>query len=122
MINVRRGVDFTVEFFRSFMWALAAFFITARLVSPEAGALLALAVFVTALTFIATSRVQERRARAIAEGACPRCGEALVTDHEHRRWDATDQKWLPALTTWHCPRCAFQQEAPLGCEACPAPV
>jgi len=115
----RRGFDFTIDLLTSAMWALAAFFICARLISRDAGALLALAVFVTALTFIVTSRVHERRAHAIAAGACPRCRAPLISEHEHRRWDTENQSWLAALTTWRCGECGFQQEAPLACESCP---
>jgi hypothetical protein len=118
-VTIRRGFDFALDLFTSCLWALAAFFVGARLLSSNAGLLLALAVFVTAMTFILTSRAQERGAQAIAAGACPRCGAALATDHEHRRWDTSNRKWLAPLTTWRCATCGFQQEASLGCEACP---
>jgi hypothetical protein len=118
--GVRRGLDFAIDVLTSCLWALAAFFVGARLVSTPAGGLLALAVFVTAMTFVLSSRSQERRARAIAAGACPRCGEALGSDHQHRRWDTSTSAWLAPLTTWTCAACGFQQEAPLACEGCPA--
>ena len=120
MTGVRHGLDFAIDLFTSGLWAMAAFFIAARLVSPSAGLLLAAAVFVTAITFVLTSRAQERRAHAIAAGACPRCAESLASDHEHRRWSTSTNDWLAPLTTWHCEACGFQQEAPLACEACPA--
>jgi hypothetical protein len=117
--GVRRGLDFAIDLVTSCLWALAAFFVGARLISSPAGMLLAAAVFVTAMTFILTSRAQERRAHAIAAGACPACGEPLASDHQHRRWNTTSGAWLAPLTTWSCGACGFQQEAPLGCDACP---
>ena len=119
MTSVRRGFDFAVDVVTSSLWALAAFFIGSRLLSESAGLLLALAVFVTALTFIVGSRSQERRARHIAAGVCPRCRGVLVSQHEHRRWDTAHAEWLAPLTTWQCEACGFQQEAPLACETCP---
>jgi hypothetical protein len=117
--GVRRGLDLAIDIGTSGLWALAAFFVGARLLSSPAGALLALAVFVTAMTFVLTSRSQERRARAIAAGACPRCSRTLDSDHQHRRWDTSSRAWLAPLTTWTCAGCGFQQEAPLACEGCP---
>jgi hypothetical protein len=118
--GIRRGLDFAIDFVTSGLWALAAFFIGARILSRDAGTLLALAVFVTAMTFIVSNRAQEKRARHIAAGACPRCESALVSEHEHRRWDSSHGQWLAPLTTWQCEACDFQQEAPLACETCPA--
>lgn len=119
MTAVRSGLDFAIDLVTSGLWALAAFFMGARMVSPSAGLLLAVAVFVTAMTYILSTRSQERRARYIAAGACPRCRATLTSDHEHRRWETAQQQWLAPLTTWRCERCGFQQEAPVGCEACP---
>ena len=119
MTGVRRGLDFAIDFITSGLWALAVFFIGARLFSTSAGLMLALAVFVSAMTFTVTNRSQERRARHIAVGVCPRCHDSLVNEHEHRRWDTAHGEWLPPLTTWHCEACGFQQEAPLACEMCP---
>ena len=120
MTSVRRGLDLAIDFVTSGLWALAAFFIAARLISRDAGLLFGVAVFVTAMTFIVSNRSQERRARHIAAGACPRCEAALVSEHEHRRWDTAHAQWLAPLTTWECEACGFQQEAPLACENCPA--
>ena len=120
MTFIRRSLDFAIDLVTSCLWALAAFFFGARLLSSSAGLLLAAAVFVTAMTFILNARSQEHRAREIAAGACPRCREALQSRHEHRRWDTAHQEWLAPLTTWHCEACGFQQEAPLACDSCPA--
>lgn len=120
MTVLRTGLDFTIDVASAGMWALAAFFIGTRLISSQGGTLLALAVFVTALTFVVTSRIQEGRARNLARGACPRCREALHTEHEHRRWDAASHQWLPPVHAWRCADCGFQQEETLACEACPA--
>jgi uncharacterized protein YbaR (Trm112 family) len=117
---VRHGFDLAVDLLSSLMWALAAFFISARLLSTTAGSMIALAVFVTALTFVVLSRMQETRARSLALGACPRCREALRVEHQHRRWEASLQQWLPPLTTWDCPACGFEQDESLTCERCPS--
>ena len=119
MTSVRRGLDFGIDVVTSGLWALAAFFVAARLISSDAGLLLALAVFVTAMTFIVSNRSQERRARYIAAGLCPRCQASLASEHEHRRWDTAHAEWLPPLTTWQCEACNFQQEPQLACESCP---
>ena len=119
-MTARRGFDLAIDLFTACLWALAAYFVGTRLLSANAGMLLALAVFVTAMTFILTSRAQERRAHAIAAGACPRCSQPLATEHEHRRWNTSAGEWLAPLTTWRCDECGFQQEAPMACEACPA--
>jgi hypothetical protein len=119
MTSVRRGLDFAVDFASAGLWSLAAFFVGARLFSFSFGLLLALAVFVTAMTFVLGTRSQERDAREIAAGACPRCGASLAMLHEHRRWDTSHHEWLTPLTTWRCEACGFQQEAAAGCETCP---
>ena len=119
MTSVRRGLDLALDCFSSAMWALAAFFIGARLFSVTGGLLLALAVFVTAMTYVATSRAQERRARNLAAGACPRCREPIAFEHQHRRWDASNAQWLPPIMAWRCVTCMFEQEESLACEACP---
>ena len=120
MTVVRNSLDFAIDVVTSSLWALAAFFVGARLFSSSIGLVLAAAVFVTAMTFIVSTRSQERRARHIAEGACPRCEQPLFSEHEHRRWDTAHAQWLSPLTTWQCDSCGFQQEAPLPCETCPA--
>ncbi len=119
MMSVRRGLDFAVDVLSAGLWSLAAFFVGARLLSPSVGLLLALAVFVTAMTFVVGSRNQERQARHIAAGACPRCGDSLASRHEHRRWDTSHREWLAPLTTWRCAACGFQEEAAIACETCP---
>jgi hypothetical protein len=100
------------------MWALAAFFVGARLFSLTGGLMLAMAVFVTALTYVASSRMQEMRARNLAEGTCPRCRAPVLFEHKHRRWDASNRVWLAPLMSWRCAACGFQQEEALACEAC----
>jgi hypothetical protein len=117
---LRTGLDIVVDVLAAAMWSLAAFFIAARVLDSTIGLILAFAVFVTALTFVATSRAQEQRARNLARGACPRCRDALKTEHEHRRWDAANRQWLPPVHAWRCSSCGFQQEEALACELCPA--
>jgi RNase P subunit RPR2 len=117
---LRSGFDLVIDVAGSATWALAVFFITARLVSTEAGGLLALAVFVSAMTMVISGRSQETRARDLAAGTCPSCRGALVTEHNHRRWDTTHSKWLAPLTTWRCAACGAGHDEPVACERCPA--
>lgn len=119
MMGVRRGLDFAVDLVTACLWAMAAFFAGSRLVSPTGGLIFAIAVFVTAMSFVLGNRSEERRARTIAAGACPRCKSPLRTSHEHRRWDTSHEQWLAPHTTWHCTACDFQQEAPVACRSCP---
>lgn len=119
MTGVRGGFDLAVDFFAATMWAMAAFFAGARLFSGTVGLLLALAVFITAVSYIMGSRVQEQRARHLAVGDCPRCKVSLTMEHTHRRWDSGNSQWLPPLISWRCAACGFQQEERLACEACP---
>jgi len=101
------------------MWALAAFFITARLVSPAAGGVLGLGIFLSALTMMLTARLQESRARALLAGACPRCKATVKQAHAHRRWDVQASRWLAPLTTWECAACGYGHEEAAPCSACP---
>jgi hypothetical protein len=117
---VRRGFTLLVDVVTACMWALAAFFVGARIVSPGAGLALALAVFVSAMTMVLGSRQQEAQARELAAGACPRCHRTLAVEHEHRRWDTTFEKWLPPLTTWACRACGFEHGEPSSCPSCPS--
>ena len=101
------------------MWALAAFLITARFVSPAAGGVLGLGIFLSALTIMLTARLQESRARALLSGACPRCKATLKQAHAHRRWDVQALRWLAPLTTWECGACGYGHEEPAPCGSCP---
>jgi hypothetical protein len=100
-------------------WGLAAFFAASRLLSPTAGALLALGVFLSALAVMLGARLQESTARRLAQSVCPRCRGAIGLEHQHRRWDASRSAWLPPLTTWQCRACDFVQDESLACPACP---
>ncbi|MGF7473790.1 hypothetical protein WFJ45_23950, partial [Salmonella enterica subsp. enterica serovar Minnesota] len=70
MTLLGRGFGFAIDFVTSFAWSLAALFIGARLFGLAAGLLLALAVFVTSMTYVVVSRAQERRAQELAAGRC----------------------------------------------------
>ena len=120
MTALRSGFDLFVDVAGSATWALAVFFITARLVSTEAGGLLGLAIFVSALTMVFSARIQETRARELVAGDCPECRSKLLTEHNHRRWDTTHAKWLAPITTWRCSGCGFGHDEPVACERCPA--
>lgn len=115
-----RGFGFAIDLVTSAAWALAAFFIGARLFGLSAGVLLALAVFVTSMTYIVISRAQEERAEKLAAGRCPRCDASTVTEHVHRRWDPGHAAWLQPSTSWQCRQCGFEHTEALACEGCPA--
>jgi ribosomal protein L40E len=120
--TMRSSAGFALDMAGAAMWGLAGFFIVARLVSPAAGGVLGLAVFVSALTIMLMARFQEARARALLEGACPRCREPLRQEHSHRRWDTQRQRWLAPLTAWECRSCGYGHEEPAPCESCPEAV
>jgi hypothetical protein len=115
-----QGFGFAIDLVTSAAWALAAFFIGARLFGLSAGLLLALAVFVTSMTYVVISRAQERRAAQLATGRCPRCRSAIATEHVHRRWDPPATSWLLPSTPWRCRECGFEHTEALACEGCPA--
>jgi hypothetical protein len=120
MTALSRGFGFAIDVVTSGAWALAAFFIGARLFSFSAGLLLALGVFITSMTYVVVSRAQERRAEQLAAGRCPRCQNPVAMEHIHRRWDPGATSWLLPSTLWRCGDCGFQHVEALACESCPA--
>jgi len=120
MSGLRSGLGLALDIAASAAWGVAAFFIVTRLLSPAAGSLMGLALFLSALTLMIGTRLQETKARQLAAGACPRCGSSLRVDHQHRRWDAARQAWLAPLTTWACRDCGFEQDEAIACGGCPA--
>jgi hypothetical protein len=119
MNPVRKGMGLVVDVVGSATWAAAGFFIVARFVSPAAGAVLALGVFLSALTIMLTARLQETRARSLLSGVCPRCAASLTQTHSHRRWDTARERWLAPLTAWECAACGYGHEEPAPCLTCP---
>ena len=119
MTALSRGFGYAIDFVTSFAWALAAFFIGARLFGLSAGVLLALAVFVTSMTYVVISRAQEQRAVQLAAGRCPKCRNAVASEHVHRRWGPAAASWLLPSTSWRCRDCGFEHAEALGCEGCP---
>ena len=117
---VRRGLDAVVDFLGSAAWSLAVFVVGARLISTPAGALLALATFITIAAFSLQTYLQESRARALAAGACPRCKAPIASEHRHRRWDAERAAWLAPVTSWECAACGYGHNESWPCAACPA--
>ena len=116
---VRTGLDIIVDLLGSAAWALAFFVIGARLISTPAGALLALATFITIAGFSLQTYVQEARARALAAGVCPRCRAPVTGEHRHRRWDAERSGWLAPVTSWECTACGYGHNESWMCPACP---
>ncbi len=119
MSPVRAGMGLFVDVAGSATWAAAAFFLVARFVSPAAGAVLALGIFLSALTIMLTSRFQESRARSLLRGVCPRCASSLTQAHSHRRWDTERDRWLAPLTAWECAGCGYGHGEPAPCGSCP---
>ena len=119
VIAVRRGIDVLVDLAGSAAWALAIFVLGARLASTPAGALLALATFVSISAFSMQTYVQEARSRWLSAGTCPRCRAAIAAEHRHRRWDAGRGAWLAPVTTWECDACGYGHNEAWLCPRCP---
>jgi hypothetical protein len=117
---VRRGIDAVVDLLGAAAWSLAVFVLGARLLSTSAGALLALATFITIAAFSLQTYLQEARARALAAGVCPRCKAPVESEHRHRRWDAGRAAWLAPVTSWECAACGYDHSESWECAACPA--
>jgi hypothetical protein len=100
-------------------WGVAAFFLVGNLVSSTAGGLLGVAIFFSMFAYMLNARLQESRAQALIQDACPRCQALLRREHEHRRWDINGERWLAPLTTWDCGSCGYGHAEPVPCERCP---
>ncbi len=119
MNSIKSGFGLLVDVASVAAWGLTAFLITANLASTTAAGLLALAVSLSALAYMLSTRLQEARARDLMRGACPRCQTPLRRDHAHRRWDREGSRWLAPLTTWECFECGYGHEEPAPCDICP---
>jgi hypothetical protein len=99
--------------------ATAAWFVTAtRLMrlwgfsdaAPAIGLIAAAIVALTLWRWAATDRLQ----RALAVLRCPRCAEAIETQHEHARPGGVET----GLQSWTCQQCGYVHSEPLTCAEC----
>ena len=116
---LRAGFDLAIVLVGAAAWSLAVLVFGSRFLSPTAGDLLALAVFVSALVFVLSGELQAIQGKRLAAGRCPRCHGPVAADHRHRRWDAARSAWLAPTTNWDCPVCAFNHSEAWACPACP---
>jgi hypothetical protein len=119
-VTVARSlVDAALAMVAVLAWGFAAFAFGARWLSPLAGGLVGLGVLLSAGTMVLSMHLRDRLLLALAGGACPRCGAAVVAEHRHRHWNAAAAAWAPASTTWDCGACGFSHGESWLCPSCP---
>jgi zinc transporter ZupT len=121
MTAVRAGFDLLLSFVGAAAWSLAAFAVGARLVSPAAGGLLAVGLFLSLLAVFLGSHLHETRLSRLASGVCPRCKGGVRSEHLHRRLVDASGEWLAPLTSWQCASCGFAHNEAWPCPGCPSP-
>ena len=119
MTALRGGFDLLLTLVGVVAWGFAAFVIGSRLFSPTAGSLLGVGLFFSALGLAVSMHVQDRRFKRLADGACPRCGRRVESEHRHRRFDASTGAWLAPSTAWECRACGYSHGESWPCPACP---
>jgi hypothetical protein len=117
--TLRGGFDLAIALFGVAAWSFAAFVFGSRWLSPTAGGLIGVGLFLSSLALVVGTFVQDARYDRLAAGVCPRCRGAIAADHRHRRWEATRQVWLAPATTWECGACGFSHGEAWECPACP---
>ena len=120
MTAVWRGLDLALALLGAAAWGLAAFVIGSRLVSPAAGGLLAVGLFLSGLALVLGSHLQDTRLQRLAAGQCPRCRRGIASDHRHRRWDVEHREWLAPSLAWECASCGFSHSETWACPTCPS--
>lgn len=116
---ISHGLDYGLSLLACVGISFSALVLGSIFFSRTAGWLLAAAALVATVSFILESLLSERRARSLQAGLCPRCGEAIVSEHRHRRWDREKLVWQPPLQAWQCRACGFSYSASLACATCP---
>jgi hypothetical protein len=116
-----RGLDYGFSLLACVGVTFTAFAFGSLFFSRTAGGLLAVGAFVLTLAFVLNSYLEERRARYLVALECPRCHAALVTEHQHRRWQHERQSWLPPVQLWDCKACGFSHSTGHACATCPEP-
>lgn len=120
MTFVVRGLDFVLALIGAAAWSLAAFFLASRLVSPAAGGLLAIGLFLSGLAYAIGGQLQDERSRSLAAGSCPRCKHNVTSEHRHRYWEPERGAWSAPTLAWECAWCGFSHGETWACASCPA--
>ena len=118
MTAIGRGLDLALALLGATAWALAAFVLGTRFVSPAAGGLLAVGLFLSGLALVVGSQVQDLRLQRLAAGLCPRCRRVVASEHRHRRWDPERGDWQAPSLAWEC-ACGFSYSETWACPTCP---
>lgn len=119
MTKGRSALDAALGLFAALSWSFAVFAFGARLVSPLAGGLVAMAFLVWASAMVLSMHLRDRRLVALVKGTCPGCGFAIVPEHRHRSWEPGRNLWLAPSTNWDCGRCGYSQSEAWACPGCP---
>ena len=120
MTVVGRGLDLVLALLGAAAWSLTAFFLVSRFVSPTAGGLLALGLFLSGLVYVINGQLQDARSRSLSAGHCPRCKHDITSEHRHRRWEPERRAWSAPSLSWECASCGFSHSETWACAACPA--
>ncbi len=118
MTDLSRGLDMALSGLAAGAWGLAAFVVGSRLLSPEAGGVLGLAVAFSGLAFVLSSHLKERLLERLLGGTCPSCGRPIELEHQHRHWDPKASRWIDPSTSWDCGDCGFSHGEAWDCPTC----
>jgi ribosomal protein S27AE len=118
-MTASRNLDTLLALFAALAWAFAVFALGSRFLSPAVGGLVGLGLLISGLSAVLSMYVRDSRLEALSRGNCPRCGNSVQTEHEHRRWLAERRTWLRPATTWDCPACSYSHSEAWGCPRCP---
>ena len=113
-----RGFDLALGLFAVVVCGLTALFYGSRLLSPEAGGLLGVGVFLAGLALVVSGQVADRRLQRLAAGACPRCAAAIAPEHRHRSWQPEPGEWREPALSWDCEVCGFYHSERWACPSC----
>jgi ribosomal protein S27AE len=80
----------------------------------EAAGGIGVATAATLVVVLWSWRSRDRQLEALAGGACPRCGGAIASQHEHGQRGRRGIEW------WECASCGYARSESLTCERCAA--
>jgi hypothetical protein len=120
MTRVFKGFDFLIDVASAAAWGFGGYVLGTRFISDQAGGLLGLAVFLSVLTVMLGTNLQEQRMARLIAGVCPSCRQGVTAEHRHRRWDAAKSDWQEPSTSWECSRCGYSHYEAWACPGCPA--
>ncbi|MPZ51090.1 MAG: hypothetical protein GEU75_17630 [Dehalococcoidia bacterium] len=121
MTRVSKSFGLVVDLATAAAWGFGGYVLASRLLSEQIGGVLGLAIFLSVLALSLDSHLQEVRMERLMAGACPKCRSTVRYEHKHRRWDPARNNWLPASTSWECPKCGFGHGEAWVCPTCPEP-